>query len=219
MKQIRKWPLAMLAALPLPLAGCASDDDPLPEVAAAPVAPDWRVVATPADRSRLREWRTAWTRALTAARTGGYASSLTVEGALLNPDAAIEWQAPPIGLYQCRTVKMGAKADGLLAYVSYPPFDCRIEVQNGLLRFTKLTGSQRPIGLIFPSPPNRMVFLGTLQLGDERLTFEYGRDRTRNLAAHVERIGERRWRLVFPYPHFESLIDIMEIVPKAEARG
>jgi hypothetical protein len=31
----------------------------------------------------------------------------------------------------------------------------------------------------------------------------------------VERIGENRWRLVLPYPHFESTIDILELVPVA----
>jgi hypothetical protein len=28
-----------------------------------------------------------------------------------------------------------------------------------------------------------------------------------------ERIGERRWRIVFPYPHFESLADVIELTP------
>jgi hypothetical protein len=215
---MKRWS-GPLAAVLLVLAGCASDRDPLPEVATAAVTPDWRTVATAADRHRLREWRTAWTRALRKARASGYTSSIAIEGPLLDPDAAIDWAMPPSGPYQCRVVKMGAQAQGLLDYVSYPPFACRIDAENGLTRFVKLTGSQRPIGLMFPNPPNRMVFLGTLQLGDETLTLEYGRDRTRDLAALVERIGERRWRLVFPYPRFESLIDVMEIIPNASVHG
>ena len=29
---------------------------------------------------------------------------------------------------------------------------------------------------------------------------------------YVERIGEERWRLVLPWPHFESKLDILELV-------
>ena len=34
------------------------------------------------------------------------------------------------------------------------------------------------------------------------------------MAGLVERIGDNRWRLVFPYPHFESTLDVLELVPK-----
>jgi hypothetical protein len=33
------------------------------------------------------------------------------------------------------------------------------------------------------------------------------------LAGYIERIGDKRWRLVLPYPRFESLLDVVEIVP------
>ena len=39
-------------------------------------------------------------------------------------------------------------------------------------------------------------------------------DATRDVAGVVERIGPQRWRLVLPYPRFESLIDVVELVPK-----
>ncbi len=35
----------------------------------------------------------------------------------------------------------------------------------------------------------------------------------RDMAGVLERIGERRWRLVLPYPRFESLLDVVELVP------
>ncbi len=58
-----------------------------------------------------------------------------------------------------------------------------------------------------------MVFLGVLELGDETRPHVYGRDELRDMAGTFERIGEARWRLVLPYPHFESLVDVIEIVP------
>ena len=79
--------------------------------------------------------------------------------------------------------------------------------------FAKLTGSQRQVGLIFPGDAMRQVFLGTLVLGDEARAMQYGRDPERDVAGFVERIGPNRWRLIMPRPHFESQIDVMELVP------
>jgi hypothetical protein len=205
----------LCAALALASAGCAAADTDI--APAAQGSPDWRSIATDADRDRLREWRTAWVRALAKAEGGGHHAALAAEGILLQPDAAVSWQDPPPGNYRCRTIKVGAKSEGMLDYVDYPPFECRIRQESGLMSFAKLSGSQRQIGLILPDTRDRMVFLGTLQLGDETRALQYGRDRERDLAGIVERIGERRWRIVFPYPHFESTIDILELVPGSPA--
>jgi hypothetical protein len=80
--------------------------------------------------------------------------------------------------------------------------------------FVKLTGSQRPVGRLFADGDRRLVFLGTLQLGDEQGVLRYGHDRQRDMIGLLERIGERRWRLAFPYPAFESTLDVIELVPK-----
>ena len=110
-------------------------------------------------------------------------------------------------------IKVGAKSEGLLDYIAYPAFDCRIEQQGALQSFTKLTGSQRHVGLVFPDSPLRQVFLGTLVLGDEARAMEYGRDPDRDVAGWVARIDDNRWRLILPYPRYESTIDVVELVP------
>ncbi len=79
--------------------------------------------------------------------------------------------------------------------------------------FTKLTGSQRQVGLIYPVDQVRQVFLGTIVLGDERGALRYGQDETRDVAGFIERIGPNRWRMIMPRPHFESQMDVMELVP------
>ena len=211
---------ALAASLALAcLSGCASGSggEQMTEAAPASAMPDWRSIATESDRERLREWRTAWMRGVTQAKGGGHAGELAREGNLLNPDAAVEWQDPPPGEYSCRMIKVGAKGAGPLDYIAYPAFTCRIRQEHGMMSFAKLTGSQRPLGLFLPTQGNRMVFLGTLQLGDENRAMEYGRDRERDMAGVVERIGDNRWRLFFPYPHFESTIDVLELVPAATA--
>lgn len=174
---------------------------------------DWRVVATSDDRGRLRDWRDAFVSGLKAARASGHAAAIAREGVLLEPDAALGGGPIPNGAYRCRVIKLGAKSSGLLDYVAYPAFACRIRQEKDFQGFAKLTGSQRAVGLIFPGDVMRQVFLGTLVLGDERRAMQYGRDRERDVAAFVERIGPGRWRMLMPRPHFESQIDVLELVP------
>ena len=174
---------------------------------------DWRVAATSSDRVRLRDWRTAFTEALAKARAGGHAADLAREGVLLQPDAAIGEVPIPNGNYACRVIKVGAKQAGLLDFIAYPAFRCRIQQENGLQGFAKLTGSQRPVGLIFPGDALRQVFLGTLSLGDESGTMQYGRDAERDVAGYVEKLPDGRWRMILPYPAFESTLDVIELVP------
>jgi hypothetical protein len=196
----------------LALTACAAQRE---APSAAPVPTGWRGIATANDRERVRGWRDAWIRALPAARAG-HADQIAREGVLLQPDAALSYEAPSPGAYRCRVTKLGARSPGLLDYVAYPYFSCRVRLENGMLSFAKLTGSQRQLGFIFPDTARRGIFLGTLQLGDERGARQYGADRERDLVALVERIGPKRWRLVFPYPHFESLVDVVELIPQPE---
>lgn len=202
--------LLMLPAL-LALSACSTFGAERPVLRAT--GSDWRAVATSADRVRLRDWRTAFTQALAKARAGGHAAAIEKEGALLQPDAASGGVPIPNGFYACRVIKLGAKQPGLLDYIAYPPFRCRIQQENGLQGFAKLTGSQRPVGLIFPGDALRQVFLGTLSLGDESGTMHYGRDAERDVAGYVEKLPDGRWRMILPYPAFESTLDVIELVP------
>ena len=176
---------------------------------------DWRSVATTDDRERLRDWRDAFVSALKEARAAGHAQAIAAEGSLLEPDSALAGPAIPNGDYRCRTIKLGAQSPGLLDYVAYPAFTCRISQHGTRQMLTKQTGSQRQVGLIFPADALRQVFLGTLVLGDETRALQYGRDRERNVAGFIERIGPARWRLLMPRPHFESQMDVLELVPAA----
>ncbi|HEX8238996.1 MAG TPA: DUF4893 domain-containing protein [Allosphingosinicella sp.] len=202
--------LPLLAALLLP--ACATGE-PGP-AAAVPATAGWRTIATDFDLERARKWRTAWVRAVAKARAGGHSDEIADEGILLDPDSALRGVAPPAGDYRCRVLKVGGKSEGLLDFVTYPWFDCRISAGAGPLDFVKLTGSQRPVGRLFADSDRRLVFLGTLQLGDEQGILRYGHDRQRDMIGLLERIGERRWRLAFPYPAFESTLDVIELVPK-----
>ena len=193
------------------LAACSAIPKETPTFAAP--STDWRRIATTSDRGRLRDWRTAFTKALGQARAAGHAADIAREGRLLEPDAALGPVPIPNGAYKCRVIKVGAKSPGLLDYIAYPAFTCRMAQAGQVQSLTKLTGSQRQVGLVFAGDPRRQVFLGTLVLGDEVRAMQYGRDPDRDLAGWVERVGAARWRLILPYPRFESTIDVIELVP------
>jgi hypothetical protein len=59
----------------------------------------------------------------------------------------------------------------------------------------------------------RMLFLGAMALGDEAGRVRYGGDTARDMLGLFERVGPRRWRLALPYPAWESLLDVIELVP------
>jgi len=203
------------AAALLLLSGCTGMTRQLDREGALIDSPaaDWRAVATDADHIRLREWRSTFVAALKAARAAGHGATIVAEGALLVPDAALPGPAIPAGRYACRTIKLGAKQPGLLDYLAYPAFTCQVSGDSGVKELVKRTGSQRPVGRIYPGDPLRGVFLGTLLLGDEDRTLQYGGDTERDMAGFVERIGPRRWRLILPRPAFESKMDVIELVP------
>ena len=206
----------LLLAAALAFAGCASDGPR--EITRSPTMPRatqaWREIASPIDRERLRGWRDTFTKAVAAARASGKTAEVAREGALLDPDAALANPDIADGRYRCRVTKLGAKNEGMLDYVAYPAFTCVIGRDGPVQRLDKRSGSQRYVGVIFPHDAMRDVFLGTLVLGDETRAMRYGQDETRNVAGYMERIGDKRWRLVMPQPHYESQIDVMELVPQ-----
>jgi hypothetical protein len=205
-----KIQLGAAALLAAALAGCSVYREATSPLPAPGVR--WQNVATDADRDRLRHWRRAWDAALPRARAEN-AAAVAAQPLLFDPDRALPHASPPAGDYRCRTFKLGAKGTGMRDFTAYPWFDCRIADEGEVKSLHKLTGSQRPTGLIFSDSDARGIFLGTLVLGDENAPLRYGLDASRDMVGYIERIEARRWRLVLPEPRFESALDVMELVP------
>ena len=204
------------------IAACAPTPPPPPPPppppsqpgAPAPVLRDWRGIVAHGDRDRLQRIDAAWDLALQQARRQRGSGDLSSLGELIDPDAARPGVAPPAGNYRCRTVKLGSQGgEEGLGYVVYGWFACRIEDTPAGLKFTKLTGSQRPSGLLFPENHQAMVLLGFMALAQEPAANSYGPNPDRDLIAELERIGEARWRLVIPWPRNESNLDLIELRP------
>jgi len=215
-------PSALIVLASLVLAACASTPPPPPPPppgapggSGGPVAlRDWRGIVTAGDRDRYSRREAAWSLALQQARRQRGSGDLAPLGELIDPRAARSPVTPPPGDYRCRTVKLGSQGgeDGL-GYVVYGWFACRIEQTPRGLKFSKLTGSQRPSGLLFSENDREMVMLGSMALASEPPANSYGQRPDRDLVAVLERIGERRWRLVIPWPQVESNLDLIELVP------
>lgn len=207
--------VALVVALLGGVAVRAADTDPR--------ATDWRQVATVEDRQRLREWRDAWIKALRQVRADpAAAATLSADPALFDPDRTIRGEMLAPGAYRCRMHRLGGNGVERLAGTAPPPralltggwTGCRVEpTGEAATRRFATDGVQRASGLLFDSTDARTVFLGTLALGDEERAMPYGRDTRRDMAGVVERIGETRWRLVLPFPGFQSTLDVVEIVP------
>lgn len=217
----RSLPQGLATAVLAAMAACASAPPPPPPPppgGSTAVLADWRGVITAGDRDRYQRRDAAWDLALQQARRLRGSGDLNALGELIAPQAARPGVTPPAGDYRCRTVKLGSQGgeDGL-GYVVYGWFACRIEQTPRGLKFVKLTGSQRPSGLLFPENDRHMVLLGSMALAQEPAANSYGANPDRDLVAVLERIGEARWRLVLPWPQNESNLDLIELVPARPA--
>lgn len=201
------------------LAGC--ETTPKPQTGArpsvevgAPLKSDaWKSIATAADKDRLARLGLAWQGALDDSKKTN-AADVRREGRLLLPRSGLPRPEPTPGSYNCRLIKLGKAIPKSRAYETFKPFFCYVEVEDDLLTIVKQTGSQRPAGRLWADDdPTRLVFLGSLALGDETTPVGYGDDPKRDMAGTLERIGPFRWRLVIPWPQSTSKLDVFELTP------
>jgi hypothetical protein len=216
----RTWMAAVIVTAAL--AGCATKPNlppgarPMVQVEPPPPSNVWKGVVTQADQDRLSRLDAAWQQGLTEAGKN-FSAEIRKEGALLKPHAALARPAPTPGSYNCRLIKLGQAVPKTRAYESFKPFFCYVEVEGPLLTIVKQTGSQRPAGRLWEDDsPDRLIFLGSLALGDEDQPLAYGDDPKRDMAGVFERIGPFRWRLVIPWPQSTSKLDVFELTPVAE---
>ena len=90
-------------------------------------------------------------------------------------------------------------------------------MEGDLLTIVKQTGSQRPAGRFWEDDNSRrLIFLGSLALGNEETPLAYGDDPRRDMAGYFERIAPFRWRLVIPWPQDGAKLNVFELTPVPE---
>jgi hypothetical protein len=173
----------------------------------------WKAVASAADQDRIARLGLAWQEALAEARKSN-PGEVSKEGKLLLPRSGLPRPVPTPGSYNCRMIALGKATAKAKPYESFKPFFCYVEIEGDQLTIVKQTGSQRPAGRLWEDDdPNRMIFLGSLALGDEEQPLAYGDDPKRNMAGVLERIAPFRWRLVIPWPQNDAKLDVFELTP------
>jgi len=213
--------LTVRAALALSVAGCVAKPTPAPPVGTTVTsvtykADAWGAVASAADRSRIARTALAWRDGLSEARTRGFGNAIKAEGRLLIPGGALSRPAPTPGSYSCRMVALGRTAARRAAFERFQPFFCYVDIEGDLFTIVKQTGSQRPAGRLWEDDvPTRLIFLGSLALGNEEEAVGYGDDPKRDMAGVFERIAPFVWRLVIPFPQDGSKINVFELTPVA----
>lgn len=214
--------IVCLTGLAATVAGCAAQPKPEKKlgatvvVEAPPKSDGWMQIATAADESRISRLGLAWQQALTEAKRS-FAGDIRREGVLVEPRAALPRPAPTPGSYNCRLIKLGKATATAAAFERFKPFFCYVQVEDDLLTIVKQTGSQRPAGRLWEDDKaDRLVFLGSLALGDQQQPLAYGDDPKRDMAGVLERIGPFRWRLVIPWPQGTSKLDVFELTPVAD---
>jgi hypothetical protein len=201
------------------LTGCATKPKLPPGVHASvevgpPLKADvWKAVATAADEDRLARLGLAWQEALDEADKTN-AADVRREGKLLLPRSGLARPAPTPGSYNCRLIKLGKATPKGKPFETFKPFFCYVQIEGDQLTIVKQTGSQRPAGRLWDDDDSkRMIFLGSLALGDEDQPLAYGDDPKRDMAGVFERIAPFRWRLVIPWPQSTSKLDVFELTP------
>jgi len=173
----------------------------------------WKAVANAADQDRIARLGLAWQEALAEAKKSN-PGEVAKEGKLLLPRSGLPRPAPTPGSYNCRMISLGKATPKGKAFESFKPFFCYVQLEDDQLTIVKQTGSQRPAGRLWEDDdPNRMIFLGSLTLGDEEQPLAYGDDPKRNMAGVFERIGAFRWRLVIPWPQNDAKLEVFELTP------
>ena len=207
--------LVALAAL----SGCATKPKlppgvhPTVEVGPPLKSEAWKAVANAADQDRIARLGLAWQQALEEAKRSN-PGDVSKEGKLLLPRTGLPRPVPTPGSYNCRMIALGKATPKGKAFESFKPFFCYVEVEGDQLTIVKQTGSQRPAGRLWEDDDaNRLIFLGSLALGNEDQPLAYGDDPKRNMVGVLERIGAFRWRLVIPWPQNDAKLDVFELTP------
>lgn len=161
---------------------------------------------SPFDADRMAGFESSRTRGLGEAMLGESANERTIVSELFAP-ATEPLARLPDGDYRCRTIKLG----GLLPLVAYGFFDCTVSGKGKVL--DKTTGSQRFSGQLL-SAGDAVFFVGALHYSDED-PVPYGNDPERDQVGCIYRLaGAERYRLEMPSPRFESVHDVIELVPR-----
>ena len=171
----------------------------------------WQDEASAFDANRLAKLDEARAKGLSEAQAG---RDIGLIHAVLDAEAKPASARALEGDWQCRTIKLG----GMSADIVYSWFRCRIGQHGDRLYFSKLNGTQRLNGILFPHEAGGFVLLGALSAKGEPPHRYSGNGPTAGASATpddaiglLQATGRSSARIEFPYPVQESTFDIIEL--------
>lgn len=164
---------------------------------------------TPPDRVRLDEYAGTRLQALDEARRNGSPQEVADLDRLLAKPLQTFEGFEMTGNWQCRTTKVGAKSEGLLALVTYGWFKCRVTDDGSGWKLEKISGSQRTTGRFYDDNAQQLIYLGSQYVNDDKPK-PYGSGPESDQIGYAFRTGPQEWRIELPAPFYESKLDILE---------
>jgi hypothetical protein len=162
---------------------------------------------TAADSKRLEQYQQTKTKAVADAKATGAAADVRLVEELLNrPGLPFSQDFDMTGNWQCRTIKLGGMAPAL---VVYGWFKCKVTDDGSGWALEKVTGSQRTKGRFYTDSDTRLTYLGTGYVAEQK-PVKYGTGPKTDEVGYAYRTGKNAFRIEFPAPYYESLLNVME---------
>ncbi len=202
----------LVALLLLVLAGCTKSDE-LQPYAVVRRADVWQAVIKDSDRSRLARLSDAWEQARADIAAANADADLAALGVVGDPAAASPGPLPVAGRYRCRIIRLGWRqgADRLVPPVQAGTWGpCTMAADGIVLRLETAPAAQQFTGTLYPDV-DRLVFLGSVRLGDDMGRLRYGEDRDRDQLGVLTALGADHWRLALPWPRWSARMILIEI--------
>lgn len=178
---------------------------------ASPAWAGWQEQASRFDANRLAKLEEARAKGVGEAQTG---RDIGLIHAILDAEARPASARAIEGDWRCRTIKLG----GMSPDIVYSWFRCRIGRHGDSLYFSKLNGTQRLNGVLYPHETGGFVLLGALSAkGEPPHRYSGNRPSAGATATPDDAIGllqstgRSSARIEFPYPVQESTFDIIEL--------
>ncbi|QND53554.1 DUF4893 domain-containing protein [Phyllobacterium sp. 628] len=163
---------------------------------------------TASDKTRLEKYQQTRTKAVDEAKKSGTPADIsTLNQILTKPNLPFSQDFDMTGNWQCRTIKLGGMAPAL---VIYGWFKCKVTDDGSGWALEKVTGSQRTKGRFYTESDTRLTYLGTGYVSGKKPA-KYGAGPETDEAGYAYRTGKNAFRVEFPAPYRESLMDIMEL--------
>ncbi|SDO98460.1 protein of unknown function [Phyllobacterium sp. YR620] len=162
---------------------------------------------TKSDQARLDKYEATRTAAVDAARKGGTSGDVAqLDGVLAKPTLAFNEGFDMVGNWQCRTIKLGKQPPLTI----YGWFKCRVTDDGSGWMLEKTSGSQRTKGRFYTESDKRLTYLGAGYVAGEKPK-RYGAGPDTDQVGYAYRTGKNEFRIEFPAPALESLMDIIEL--------